>query len=157
MSNNESVMIVAIIAGSIGLAVVIVLLIFVLMRGLVSKAKARVAAQIPAEAIVMVDWVANNFGVQSLGVTQLRGNGALVLTKDTLHFFMLVGQRELKIPLASITGISFVNRHLGKTVGRKLLAVDFNNEAGAADRVAWYVRELDAWQQRLREHTKATG
>jgi hypothetical protein len=150
--SNESVMIVAIIAGSLGLAVVIVLLIFALMRGLVSKAKARVAAQIPAQAIVMVDWMANNFGVQSLGVTQLRGNGALVLSKDTLHFFMLVGQRELKIPLAAITGVSLVNRHLGKTVGRKLLAVDFTNDAGAADRVAWYVREPDAWQQRLQAH-----
>jgi hypothetical protein len=77
-----------------------------------------------------------------------------VLTKDTLHFFMLVGQRELKIPLSAITGVSFVNRHLGKTVGRKLLAVDFHNEAGAADRVAWYVREPDAWQQRLQQHTQ---
>jgi hypothetical protein len=152
---SDTVLIVVILASTTGLAVAIVLTILALMRGLIAKARARVEAQIPAHAIIFADYMANNFGVQSQGALQLRGNGALVLSNDALQFFMLVSERELKIPLANITGVSFTNRHLGKTVGRKLLAVDFTNDAGAADRVAWYVREPDTWEQRLRERTSA--
>jgi hypothetical protein len=152
--NTEIVLMVAAIAGALVLGLAVVLAI---LRALVSKARARVAAQIPADAILMVDWFANNFGVQSQGVAQLRGNGALVLTNAALHFFMFVPQRELKIPLAAITAVSSARSHLGKTVGRELLAVDFTNEAGATDRVAWLVRELDAWQLRLSEHTEHPG
>jgi hypothetical protein len=43
--NNQTVLIVTIIAGTLGLAVVIVLLIFAILRGLASKAKLRVAAR----------------------------------------------------------------------------------------------------------------
>jgi hypothetical protein len=150
---NSSTDILLIVATVVGATVLGLLPVFAFLRVLKSKLRARVEAQLSADAIVMADWFANNFGVQSRGVTQLRGNGALVLGKDALHFFMMASQTELRIPLASITAVSVANSHLGKTVGRKLLAVDFSNEAGESDRVVWLVRQPDAWQQALQRHT----
>lgn len=141
---------VLILLGIIGGALIFGLgIVFVLLRVWIGKFRAQVQARFAAEEIVLADWFANNFGEQSRGAAQLRGNGALILGKQTLHFVMMANKRELTIPLASITGVSFVKSHLGKSVGRKLLAVDFTNEAGAPDRVALLVRQPEAWQQAL--------
>jgi hypothetical protein len=153
-SATDLLIIVGIVGGSLVLGLGIV---FAILRVWVGRFRARVQAQFPADGIVMAEWFANNFGVQSRGVTQLRGNGALVLGKDALHFVMMATKNELKIPLASITAVSFAKSHLGKTVGRKLLAIDFTNEAGAADRVALLVRQPEAWQQALQGSARRAG
>ena len=145
-SVKDIALIIAVVVGSI---VLVSLAVLVLLRSMSGKLRARVEAQLPAESIVLADWFANSFGVQSRGVTQLRGNGALVLTRDALHFFMMVTHNDLRIPLASITGISFVSSHLGKTVGRTLLAIDFSNDVNAPDRVALLVRQPELWMQTL--------
>ena len=150
-----------ILIGAIGGALILGLgIVFALLRVWIGKFRAQVQARFAADEIVLAEWFANNFGVQSRGVTQLRGNGALVLGTDALHFVMMATKSELKIPLASITAVSFANSHLGKTVqawtgARKLLAVDFTNEVGAPDRVALLVHQPEAWQQALQQHTRA--
>jgi hypothetical protein len=111
---------------------------------------ARIAKRYREEEILSRDLMANSFGLQSKGVFQVRGNGALVLTRGGLHFFMLLREEELRIPLDAILEAGLVRAHLGKTVGRKLLKVRFLRD-GAEDAVAWYVRDPAAWESKLRE------
>jgi hypothetical protein len=111
---------------------------------------ARIARHYREEELLARDLMANSFGLQSKGVFQVRGNGALVLTRGGLHFFMLLRAEDLRIPLDAILETSLVRSHLGKTVGRKLLKVRFIKD-GAEDAVAWYVRDPAAWESKLRE------
>ncbi|MBK9051763.1 MAG: hypothetical protein IPL78_12865 [Chloroflexi bacterium] len=46
----------------------------------------------------MKDLKANSFGLESAGVWQARGNGGLVLTGKELHFFMLIPNKEVRVP-----------------------------------------------------------
>jgi hypothetical protein len=82
---------------------------------------------------------------------QLRGNGSLALTRDTLAFMRALSkQPPLMIPRAAIQKVESTRSHLGKAVGRPLLAVHFVNAAGEVDVVAWLVRDLDRWLGQLR-------
>jgi hypothetical protein len=107
--------------------------------------QARVDAVYTPDALVRSDLRALSLGRESAGVWQGRGNGALVLTHQDLHFFQLVPQVELRLPLATITDLSFPHSHLGKTLPYKLLNVHFTSD-GKLDTVAWYVPDLDGWK-----------
>jgi hypothetical protein len=101
--------------------------------------------------ILLADARANSFGLESAGVFQLRGNGTLLLTASELHFFMILPEREVRIPLTAITGTEIVRKHLGKTVGRELLKVHFTAGGGQPDAIAWYLRDPRAWLTRVDE------
>lgn len=148
-----------------GLAVAGIVAFFVLMfvivpavalRWIARTLEPRVAAAVPREAIVMKDLRANSLGLTSWGVFQNRGNGALVLTRDDLMFFQMVPRRELVVPLASIREVRTVKVHLGKSYGRDLLYVGFDGPTGP-DSIAWFVRDLAAWQQALRRAVPGTA
>jgi hypothetical protein len=96
---------------------------------------------------------ANFFGQSSRGMAQVRGNGALVMTTEELHFVMFAPRRELNIPLTAITSVSTPRSHLGKTVGMRLLRVDFDSPSGK-DSAAWAVVGLDDWTSDLRRFLK---
>jgi hypothetical protein len=130
------------------LAVIFVVVPLVTHWAMEKKLRARVAKVYSADEIVFQDLRASNFGVESKGPSQLRGNGALVLTADRLHFFQLVPDREIVIPLDTIKEVTTVRTHLGKTVGRKLLHVSFTVEGGN-DSVAFSVASTDAWLSKL--------
>jgi hypothetical protein len=97
----------------------------------------------------LIDPGANFFGQESKGVTQLRGNGTLVLTDSELYFELLVPRREYRIPLASIQSVETPMGFLGKTVGRRLLKVTYRSEGGQNDAIAWYVTNLNNIKQLL--------
>lgn len=132
-----------------GLAAVLVGVVVLVrwMRGMIRTLTARRIAEADAilagEEIRFRDDFANCFGVESLGVTQVRGNGVLTVTAERVHFLMLVPRREFVIPAAAITAIERVRGHLGKTVGRQLLKVAFTDPAGRADSAAWFTMRLD--------------
>jgi hypothetical protein len=79
---------------------------------------------------------ANFFGQESHGVTQLRGNGTLVLTDNELYFERLLPRREYRIPLHAIRALETVTSYLGKSIFRPLLKVVFVDEAGNTDSMA---------------------
>ena len=108
--------------------------------------KERVAARIPTGDVVMEELGANNIGITSKGRGQMRGNGALVLTKRAVHFFQLIPASELEIPLEKIRSIDLVRSHLGKSVGYKLLKLEYETAAGP-DSVAWFVPDVEAWKR----------
>ncbi len=88
---------------------------------------------------------ANSFGVESAGVWQVRGNGNLALTRHELLFAQWVPNRLLRIPRRSITDVTTVRSHLGKTVRRDLLKVAWTTQLGTQDSIALWVGDLQGW------------
>lgn len=118
-------------------------------RVAIPKLRARIEAAFPA-GVRFEDLRALSFGLTSRGVTQGRGNGALVLTESELAWLQLVpASSDVRIPLAAITEVKTVRGHLGKTVGRELLFVGFTH-AGSADSLAVLVTDLPGWLTRLK-------
>ncbi len=91
---------------------------------------------------------ANFFGVKSKGGKQMRGNGAIVLTKDQLVFIRAIPFKEYTIPIKSIQQVSMPNSFNGKSVFSKLLCVHFICE-GIADSIAWAVRNPEKWKKSI--------
>lgn len=99
---------------------------------------------------------ANCFGVKSKGARQIRGNGALVLTKDVLYFVRALPRKEYVIPVETISDITTPKWFLGKSVFSRLLCVHFAADHGE-DEIAWAVGDLAAWVDaisRLRSRTE---
>jgi len=94
---------------------------------------------------------ANFFGQKSLGVRKIRGNGVLLLSKKELFFGMWKPKRDYVIPVRIITEISNPKSHMHRSINRPLLKIDFKNEQGESDSAAWYVQELDKWNQSLNQ------
>lgn len=135
----------AVVAFAVVMFVIVPALTF---RWIAGKLEPRITAAVGAEAIVLEDRRANSLGLTSRGKLQSRGNGGLVLTRETLMFFQVVPRRDLMIPLDSIREVKTVKVHLGKSYGRDLLYVAFDGPTGR-DSIAWYVRDLPAWLRAL--------
>ena len=140
---------------TVGIVFVVVLCIAFPILALVYVSKtlrargaAEIAERFPAADVLLSDTFVQSYGQTSRGVTQARGNGVLALTKDELFFMLYVPQRELRIPLSSITGITTPRHHLGKTGGAKLLHVAFTTPAGE-DAIAWRLVDLEGWIARI--------
>ncbi len=141
--------------GFITLGVVGVLLLLSAVSKLVlhtmkGPLEGRIAVDYGPEEILMKDLGANSFGLESKGKWQGRGNGGLVLTKDSLHFYRFVRGADLRVPLAAITQVSFTKSHLGKATIHDLLKVRFSAD-GQSDSIAWYLTDPTAWKNRIDE------
>jgi len=91
---------------------------------------------------------ANFFGEQSKGAKQVRGNGALVLTKDQIYFIRAVPFKEYTIPLKSVSIVSLPNYFNGKSIFSKLLCVQY--ETGLeSDAIAWAVKNPESWKKAI--------
>ena len=101
------------------------------------------------EDVVVVDQRTNFFGVGSVGAVQARGNGCLLATSTHLHFAQWVPKRELSIRRSRIIAVERARSHHGKTTGRELLKIRFQNEQGGDDDVAFLVSDLPAWERAL--------
>lgn len=82
-----------IVGGSVGFLVLLgaflVVTLALVLRVVVPKLRARVTAAFPA-GVQLEDLWALSFGLTSRGLTQGRGNGALVLTESVLQWLQLV-------------------------------------------------------------------
>ncbi|HEV3472372.1 MAG TPA: hypothetical protein VG408_04095 [Actinomycetota bacterium] len=119
---------------------------------LLRKRRRAIAAEVHArlgEGIVAAEESANFFGVESRGKLQIRGNGFLAASSSQILFIMWLPRRELTILRNRVSAVERTMSHLGKTIGRQLLRVRFTNDAGQQDSVAWFVRDLQAWESAL--------
>jgi len=91
---------------------------------------------------------ANFLGIKSKGGAQLRGNGALILTKNGLHFIRAVPQKEYKIPISTIRNVSMPKTFNGKSVFVPLLCVNYNAEYGE-DSIAWAIKNAKKWKDTI--------
>ncbi len=99
--------------------------------------------------VLLIDDISNFFGLESLGVWKVRGNGVLSLTEEDLFFGMWKPKKQLLIPTKSIIEISNPKSHMHRSVLRPLLKITFTNENGELDSAAWYVKKLDDWNHIL--------
>ncbi len=119
--------------------------IFNIIRG---SLDVRIAADRNLDDILMKDLAANSFGLESKGIWQGRGNGALVLTNESLHFYGFVRGADLHLPLSAITDLSITKRHLGKRTLQNLLKVQFSVD-GRRDSIAWSLTDAKAWKSTI--------
>ncbi len=103
--------------------------------------------------ILIADDMSNFFGLESLGVWKVRGNGVLLLTEEELFFGMWKPRKDLMIPIQSIIEVTNPKSHIHKSVFRPLLKIIYRDENGETDSAAWYVRKLDEWNETLRNLT----
>lgn len=88
---------------------------------------------------------ANFFGIKSKGGAQARGNGALVLTKDSVYFIRAFPQKEFEIPIASILEVSMPMSFNGRSVAGPLLCLRYRTDSGE-DAIAWSLKDSDKWK-----------
>ena len=141
-----------------GIALVLVLLlVFAVLFGGVFVVLGRTARQKEASArqrypmAQRIDRAASFFGQQLHGVTQLRGNGTLILTDSDLIFEMWIPNTEFRIPLRSIQALENPTSFLGKSRFAPLLKVVYTNEQGSTDAMAWQVPDLSGWMRQIDE------
>lgn len=144
-----------VVGGVVSLAVVFVVFMFVVLPRIVFSSlreglTKRVAEHCRPEEIVLSDLTALSFGQESRGKAQLRGNGALVVTHERILFLQAVTNRDLVIPMESITATSFVHSHLGKATPYRLVKIAFDLGAGP-DSIACIVRNPDEVRAKIDE------
>jgi hypothetical protein len=115
-----------------------------------AEAVADVSGKLGRPNILLMDDAAQSFGLESWGHAQLRGNGCLAATADTLLFRQWSPARDFRIPRAAIVAVDTPTWHLGKSHFHPLLHVAFTNDAGQRNSIAWDVRDLTAWLRLLR-------
>lgn len=109
----------------------------------------RIKEHFPTEQIILSDTNANFFGLESRGSFQVRGSGALVLTRNELWFSRFVMRNDITIPTRDIQSVRLVDSFLGKMIlGRKLIYVQFRTPSGV-DSAAWLVGDPNRWQTAL--------
>ena len=102
----------------IGLIAVLVVVPSLAFRAMELSLRRRIAATYVPDQIVLEDLKAVTLGLESRGVMQGRGNGALVLTANELGWFRFVAPKggDLRISRETITTVDTVKAHLGKIV-----------------------------------------
>lgn len=141
-----------VIAGVVAGGGVIVLAVLVIVGRLKRVLRDEVRKRFSENQCQRVELFANFFGLESRGMKQIRGNGALVLTRDELWFLQALPRREVRVPLNCVERVSTPRSHLGKTIWRRLLRVDFQTEDGH-DAAAWAVRKVEDWRNALEAAT----
>lgn len=102
------------------------------------KAVNRITGKLASENILTIASNANFFGQKSKGMVQVRGNGVWLVTNNQVYFEMFLPRRIFKIRLNEVTGTRTEASFLGKrVVGVKLLVIEFINEYGSQDEMAW--------------------
>jgi len=122
-----------------------------MLKRIFKKRIKEIHEKLEEDKIIIYDDMANFFGLESLGTWKVRGNGVLILTEEELLFGMWKPKKELIIPVKSITEIMNPKSHMHKSVFRPLLKVIFKNEEGNNDSAAWFVQDLNKWNEILND------
>jgi len=97
--------------------------------------------QFATEEILFIDNGANLFGIDTLNSLQLRGNGLLIITEDSLFFRLFFPKKEIKIEMKRVFNIEFIKSFKGKSILRLLTKIDYNNNEGSIDSIVLYIKE----------------
>lgn len=100
------------------------------------------------QAVLAMTTRANFLGVKSKGGAQLRGNGALVLTAQTLYFIRAVPEKEYTIPIQTIDHVTLPRIFNGKSVMVPLLCIHYKTEYGE-DAMAWALKDPKYWKNTI--------
>ena len=127
------------ILGIAGLVVLLVMAIFWFLSR--RESQGQMAADMPTTGIEH-SISANFFGQRSAGVGQIRGNGQLALGADGLYFQRILPRRTYFVDYRDIHSVETTSSFLGKTRFTPLLQINFTNDTGEADAMAWQVGDV---------------
>jgi hypothetical protein len=133
------------------LPILIIFVMYVLIKYLEKTKAEKILKNYSKQEIKAFSSNVNFFGIKSQGMTQIRGNGALLLTKEYLYFQMWIPKKEIKIPLDKIENIEEVKSFLGKSKFRPLLKINYIDENGQKNSAAWMVKNLEKWKEIINE------
>ncbi len=103
--------------------------------------------------ILFSDYSANFFGQKSNGISQVRGNGILLVTKHEIYFSLLMPRKEICIPVKQIVAITSEASFLGKSKFKPLLVIQFKDRAGNIDSAAWLIHDLSNCTTKIKKLT----
>ena len=136
---------------AIGVILVIgFVIIFVRMHKIRKEYRETLAKKYSSGDIICHDNSAHYFGMELFKGKQNRGKGILVLAQNELYFLKLLPRIELCIPIKRIKRCITTMNFLGKSIHKPLLKVDFKDEDGALNSVAWHVRDLVTFENSLK-------
>ena len=104
--------------------------------------------------IICHDNSADYLGIELFKGKQNRGKGILVLAHNELYFLKLLPRIELCIPIKRIKRCVTPTSFLGKSTHKPLLKVDFKDEDGALNSVAWHIKDLVTFENSLKLQRK---
>ena len=110
--------------------------------------KKRIQDRFHGHPLVKATTRANFLGKLSKKGRQIRGNGALVLTVNTLYFIRALPHKEYAIPLTSIKKISLQRAFNGKSVLASLLCIDYDTGT-EPDAMGWAVPDPENWKETI--------
>ena len=91
---------------------------------------------------------ANFLGVASRRGVEVRGNGAIVLTRDAFFFFRAVPAKEYSVPIDSIKKVSMPKSFNGRSVMRPLLCLHYSTDSGE-DAMAFALQDPGKWKEAI--------
>lgn len=123
------------------------LLLVIVLAYVIWQRMAAFKKEYPRSSYRLVDYMSNFYGLQSLGLKQIRGNGVLMVTDDAVVFEMYLPKKQLIIPVSDILSVEKTQEHLGK-LGWSLLCVRYQ-DGNQHETTAWRVKNVDAWIMEL--------
>jgi hypothetical protein len=108
-----------------------------------------VRVRLGEDRILLMDDRANSFGVGSAGVFQLRGNGCLAATADEVMFLMWIPRGSCGYLATGYRSSSGRPRTWARPSPSRCCGSTTVDETGRPDSVAWFVRDLPAWEATL--------
>lgn len=124
-------------------------LLFYVVKRIVQKKLANIiATQFDEKAILGVSTQVNFLGQHSKRLTQIRGNGALILTQEQLTFILAFPQREYTIPLHQITKVTTRKSFLLKSYFTQLLVIHFFHDE-IEDSIAFEIKNRQQWHEAI--------
>jgi hypothetical protein len=138
---TKSIIIISVISGSFFL----LLVLNSIFKSVRKKLERYIQENFEKKDVIGATTRANFFGVKSKGGKQIRGNGAIVLTKDQLFFIRAMPFKESIIPVNSIGQVSLPKIFNGKSAFSKLLCIHYNID-GVEDSIAWSIRNPEKWK-----------
>ncbi|MCO4746636.1 MAG: hypothetical protein KC912_17715 [Proteobacteria bacterium] len=132
---------------TLGIAAAVLGVLFVIVRTFRSHVLGEALMTTEGE-VVLDESMAVSLGVESWGRTQLRGNVALVASREELVAVQWVPRRTLRIRRSDIVRIETPMSHLGASRATPLLKVVFRTAEGE-DSVAFQLRDLETWVREL--------
>ena len=124
-------------------------------RSMIVRGRRRAEAkeELADHEIIKIEDTAAFKGQDSSGEHQDKGKGVLALTPHKLYFLLWMPKVETEIYVSAMTSVEQVDKFMGKAdkSKKKLLQVNFENDAGHPDSVAWLVPKIDEWEKAIQE------
>jgi len=84
----------------------------------------------------------------------LRGNGLLILTPDSIHFKLWAPRKSLRIPIHKIFTVDTVRKFAGRLGRVRMLHVAYETESGSLYETTWALPGAETWVDTIRELKK---